>query len=331
MRSRRLALIALILLAFVTVPLAAGLAAAQTAAKITKVNFRLDWKPGAQHLPFYYAKEKGYYAQEGIDLEIISGSGSADSVKTLGTRAVELALVDALVLVQAREQQMPVQAIAAYYQRTPICLISPLAKPIKTAQEMLGKKIGSKKGSATSQGLTLFLEANNIKPEQLQLADIGFGVQPLLVGQVDALMGFTMNEPIEAESAGMPVHELMIADAGVKAYGLTIAANERFLKEQGDLARGFLKATKRAMEEAAKDQQGAVAILAKAVPETNLERELKVLKRTIPVWTGPDTKANGLGWQTEAGWQQTVQTVTRLKLVEKAPVVKDLFTTSYLK
>ena len=331
MRSRRLALIALILLAFVTVPLVADLADAQTAAKITKVNFRLDWKPGAQHLPFYYAKEKGYYAQEGIDLEIISGSGSADSVKTLGTRAVELALVDALVLVQAREQQMPVQAIAAYYQRTPICLISPLAKPIKTAQEMLGKKIGSKKGSATSQGLTLFLEANNIKPEQLQLADIGFGVQPLLVGQVDALMGFTMNEPIEAESAGMPVYELMIADAGVKAYGLTIAANERFLKEQGDLARGFLKATKRAMEEAAKDQQGAVAILAKAVAETNVERELKVLKRTIPVWTGPDTKANGLGWQTEAGWQQTVQTVTHLKLVEKAPVVKDLFTTSYLK
>jgi NitT/TauT family transport system substrate-binding protein len=331
MRSRRLALIVLVLLAFVTVPLAAGPADAQTAAKTTKINFRLDWKPGAQHLPFYYAKEKGYYAQEGIDLEIISGSGSADSVKTLGTRAVELALVDALVLVQAREQQMPVQAIAAYYQRTPICLISPLAKPIKTAQEMLGKKIGSKKGSATSQGLTLFLEANNIKPEQLQLADIGFGVQPLLVGQVDALMGFTMNEPIEAESAGMPVYELMIADAGVKAYGLTIAANERFLKEQGDLARGFLKATKRAMEEAAKDQQGAVAILAKAVPETNLERELKVLKRTIPVWTGPDTKVNGLGWQNEAGWQQTVQTVTRLKLVEKAPIVKDLFTTSYLK
>ena len=330
MFSRRLALLTLAVV--VGLGLAStDFAAAQTAAKTTKVRFRLDWKPGAQHLPFYYGKEKGYYATEGIDLEIISGSGSADSVKTLGTRAVELALVDALVLVQAREQQMPVQAIAAYYQRTPICLISPQAKPIKTAQEMLGKKIGSKKGSATSQGLTLFLEANNIKPEQLQLVDIGFGVQPLLVGQVDALMGFTMNEPIEAEGAGMPVHELMITDAGVKAYGLTISANERFLKEQGELARGFLKATKRAMEEATKDQQGAVAVLAKAVPEINAERELKVLQRTIPVWNSADTKANGLGWQTEAGWQQTVQTVTRLKLVEKAPAVKDLFTTSYLK
>ncbi len=309
---------------------AADFAAAQGPAK-TKVRFRLDWKPGAQHVPFYLGRDKGYYAQEGIDLEIIAGSGSADSVKTLGTRAVELALVDALVLVQAREQQVPAVAVAAYYQRTPICLISPAAKPIKTPQEMIGKKIGSKKGSATSQGLTLLLESNNIKPEQMQLVDIGFGVQPLLVGQVDALMGFTMNEPVEAESAGMPGHELMIADYGVKAYGLTIAANDRFLKEHGEVAKAFLRATKRAMENAVKDPQGAVNVLVKAIPELDAARELKVLKRTIPVWTGPDTKANGYGWQTETGWKQTVDTVSRLKLIEKAPAVADVFTTAYLK
>ncbi len=306
------------------------IAAAQTPAK-TKVRFRLDWKPGAQHLPFYLGRDKGYYAQEGIDIEIIAGSGSADSVKTLGTRAVEMALVDALVLVQAREQQVPAVAVAAYYQRTPICLLSPAAKPIKTPQEMVGKKIGSKKGSATSQGLTLLLESNNIKPEQMQLADIGFGVQPLLVGQVDALMGFTMNEPVEAESAGMPVHELMIADYGVKAYGLTIAANERFLKEQGEVAKAFLRATKRAIEDAVKDPQGAVNVLVKAIPELDGGRELKVLRRTIPVWTSADTKANGYGWQTETGWKQTIETVSRLKLVEKAPAIADVFTTSYLK
>lgn len=330
MCCRRL-FIALTLLAFLVTPLVAGLVDAQAAASSVKVRFRLDWKPGAQHLPFYYGKEKGLYAQEGIDLEVISGSGSADSVKTLGTRAVELALVDALVLVQAREQQLPAVAVAAYYQRTPISIISPAAKPIKSAQEMLGRKIGSKKGSATSQGLTLFLEANKIKPEQLQMVDIGFGVQPLLVGQVEALMGFTMNEPIEAEGAGMAVHEIMIAEAGVKAYGLTIAANERFLKEQGDVAKAFLRATKKAMEEIAKDQAGAVEVLAKAVPEINKERELKVLKRTIPVWESADTKANGYGWHTEAGWQQTVQTTVSLKLVEKAPAVKDLFSAGYLK
>jgi NitT/TauT family transport system substrate-binding protein len=242
-----------------------------------------------------------------------------------------MALVDALVLTQARAQELPAVSVAAYYQRTPIVVISPKAKPITSAKEMLGKKIGSKKGSSTSQGLTLFLEANNIRQEQLQLVDIGFGVQPLLVGQVDALMGFTMNEPIEAESAGMAVHEIFIADAGVTAYGLTIAANDRFVKEQGNLVQGFLRATKQAMADCAKDPKGAVEVLAKAVAEINKERELKVLQRSIPVWNSADTKANGLGWQTEAAWRKTVDTTVRLKLVEKAPPVKDLFTTDYLK
>ena len=308
-----------------------GIVETAHAAAPAKVKLRLDWKAGAQHAAFYLARERGYFAKEGIDLEIISGSGSADSVKTLGTRAVEIALVDALVLVQAREQQVPAQAVAAYYQRTPISIMSPKAKPIRTAQEMLGKKIGSKKGSATSQGLTLFLEANGIKPEQIQMVDIGFGVQPLLVGQVDALMAFTMNEPIEAETAGMPIHEIMIAEAGVRAYGLTVSANERFIRERGELVRGFLRASKLAMQDALKDPQSAVAAVAKAVPEINTARELKVMAKTIPVWNSEDTRVNGYGWQTEAGWQQTVDTVTRLKLVEKAPSVKELFTVNFLK
>lgn len=330
--NRRSVLVAVLLPMVLTVLAAApAFAAPAPGPAPAKLKFRLDWKAGAQHAAFYLARERGYFAREGIDLEIISGSGSADSVKTLGTRAVDFALVDALVLVQAREQQVPVQAIAAYYQRTPISIMSPQARPIRTAQEMLGKKIGSKKGSATSQGLTLFLEANNIKPEQLQMVDIGFGVQPLLVGQVDALMGFTMNEPIEAETAGMPVHEIMIADAGVKAYGLTISSNERFIREKGDLVRGFLRAGKLGMQDAAKDPQAAVAALAKAVPEINTARELKVMAKTIPVWSSEDTRTNGYGWHTEAGWGQTVNTVTRLKLVERAPSVKELFTTEFLK
>ena len=57
-----------------------------------KATIRLDWKAGAQHAPFYYAKDKGYYTAEGIDLQIIPGSGSSDSVKQVGAKAVDFAL-----------------------------------------------------------------------------------------------------------------------------------------------------------------------------------------------------------------------------------------------
>ena len=141
------------------------------------------------------------YKDEGLDVEIISGSGSSDTVKQVGSGTIDFGLVDALVLVQAAQQRVPVKSIAAYYQRSPIVLISPKDKPITNPKQLLsGIELGSKKGSATYQGLVAFLAANDMQIEQIKMVDIGFGVAPLLVKQVDAIMGFSMNEPIEAPS-----------------------------------------------------------------------------------------------------------------------------------
>lgn len=312
-------------------PAAPAAPAAEQKKAPTKVTFRLDWKSGAQHAPFYLAKEKGFYAAEGIDLEIISGSGSSDSVKHLGTGSVDLALVDGLVVVQGKAQGVPLKAVSAYYQSSPISVITPKAKNINKPEDLIGKKMGAKKASATYQGMMVFLESQKIKPEQLQMIDVGFGVQPLLVNQVDALMGFTMNETVEAEMAGMQVHELKIADFGVKSYGLTIAANEKFAQAKPELVKGFLKATAQGMAEAKKEPKAAVEALAKAVAEVNKDREERVLVKAFPVWESDDTKANGYGWQNEAMWQATIDTAVKLKLVEKAPDVKTVYTNDLLK
>jgi len=300
-------------------------AQAAPAKPLTKVSFRLDWKPGGQHAPFYLGKERGFYAAEGIDLTIISGSGSADSVKQLGAGAVDIALVDALVLVQAAEQKVPIKAVAAYYQRTPIVLISPKAKPITDPQQLTkGAKIGSKRASATSQGLAALLAVNKIDPKSVNMVDIGFGVQPLLVGQVDALMGFTMNEAIEAESAGTPVAELMIANYGVDAYGLTIATGDKFLKARPEVVRAFIRATRKAVEASAADANAANQAVAKSVSEVDVARENKVLAKTAPFWSVQGKPVASFGTETAAGWQQTIETAKRVGLVETAPVVADV-------
>lgn len=297
----------------------------------TKINLRLDWKPGAQHAAFYYGRDKGYYKQEGIELNIIPGSGSSDSVKQVGSRAVDVALVDALVLVQAAEQRVPVKSIAAYYQRTPIVLMSPKAKPVTDVRQLLGDvKIGSKKGSATYQGLLALLAANSITPEQIKLVDIGFGVQPLLVHQIDAIMAFTMNEPIEAETQGMPIHELFIADHGVNAYGLTVTSNDAFIGANGAALTRFLRATRKAVLEEGQEKRAAVQSVAKAVPEIDEARELKVLDRTLPFYAAKGD-LNGFGRQSEQAWQQTIDTARRLGLVEKAPAAKSLYNDALLK
>jgi len=324
--SRLFARRALLALAGAYALVGAQTASAQSSGKpLVPVNFRLDWKPGGQHAPFYLGKERGFYAAEGIELTIISGSGSADSVKQLGANAVDLGLVDALVLVQAAEQRVPVKAVAAYYQRTPIVLISPKSKPITEPQQLTGgAKIGSKRASATSQGLSALLAVNKIDPKRVNLVDIGFGVQPLLVGQVDALMGFTMNESIEAESAGMAVTEMMIAGQGVTAYGLTIATGDRFLKAQPEIVRAFLRATRKAIEASVAEPAAAVQAVAKSTSELDTAREAKVLQKTLPFWSVQGQSLASFGTQTSVGWQQTIDTAKRVALVETAPGVNDV-------
>jgi NitT/TauT family transport system substrate-binding protein len=118
----------------------------------TKVKIRLDWKGGAQHAPFYLGKEKGYYRDEGLDLDVISGSGSSDTIKQIGSKAVEFGLVDALVLVQGAQQRVPAKSIAAYYQTTPIVLISPQAKPVTNPRQLLdGIKLVRKRAARPSR------------------------------------------------------------------------------------------------------------------------------------------------------------------------------------
>ena len=296
-----------------------------------KVKIRLDWKGGAQHAPFYIGQQRGFYREEGLDLDVISGSGSSDTIKQVGSKAVEFGLVDALVLVQGAQQRVPAKSIAAYYQRTPIVLISPAAKPVTNPRQLLeGIKLGSKKGSATFQGLAALLSANGIQLEQIKLVDIGFGVQPLLVKQVDAIMGFSMNEPIEAESAGMSVTMMSISDYGVNAYGLTLVANPDYMQRQPEIVKAFVRATRRSVAEAVKDSAGAIAAVAAAVAETDVPREAKVLEHTVPYWHSGETEAGGFGWQTEQRWRDTIDIARRLGLIETALRPEDVFVNAYL-
>jgi len=318
-RQFQFAVLALaVAIAFISAP-----AEAQTP---TKVKIRLDWKGGAQHAPFYLGKQRGYYKDEGLDLDVISGSGSSDTIKQIGSKAVEFGLVDALVLVQGAQQRVPAKSIAAYYQRTPIVLISPQAKPVTNPRQLLdGVKLGSKKGSATFQGLVALLAANNMTIEQIKLVDIGFGVQPLLVKQVDAIMGFSMNEPIEAESGGMAVSLMPISDYGVNTYGLTLVANPDFMQQKPDVVKAFMKATVRSVAETTKDPAGAVAAVAAAAAETDAAREAKVLQHTIPYWQSKDTETGGFGAQTGERWRDTIDVAKKLGLIETSLRPEDVY------
>jgi NitT/TauT family transport system substrate-binding protein len=320
----------LTVLALTIVFVSAWTASAQSPSLQT-VKIRLDWNSGGYHAPFYLGVERGYYKREGIDLQIISGSGSSDTVKQVGFGTVGCGLADALVVVQGVRQQVPVKAIAAYFQQTPISVISPKDKPVVVPKQLLdGVKLGIKKGSATYQGLVALLAANKIPIEKLRLIDVGLGVAPLLIKRVDAIMGFSIDEPVSAEAGGMQVHVLSIAKFGVNTYGLALICNTELMKKNPALVKGFLKATRRAMSETAKNPAVAIAALSKALPELDAKREAEVLARAIPLWYSDETRRHNLGWQTEDRWDSTIDVAYDLGLIDTKLNSADVFTDAFL-
>ena len=144
-------------------------------------------------------------------------------------------------------------------------------------------------------------------------------------------MGFSNVQPIELENAGVAVHEVSIAEHGVPAYGLTISTNDDFIGKQPKALAGFLRATKRAVQEVSASREAGVQALARAVPEIDTKREVKALERTVPLWAGKGTDVSGFGAQSEQGWQQTIDVAKRVGLIEKGPAAASVFNASFLK
>jgi NitT/TauT family transport system substrate-binding protein len=297
---------------------------------LTNAKLRLDWRPAGNVSPFYFGKSNGYYKEQGIDLDIIAGSGSSDTLKQVGAGAVNFGLVDALVVLQGVEQRLPVTSIAIYFQRTPIVIFSPKEKPITHPKQLAGNvRLGVKKGTSYFQALPAVLAANNMTMDQLTLVDVGFTVQPLLVKQVDAMMGYAMNEPLAAEAAGMPVHVLPVSEFGLRNYGTAIIVNSNFMKANGKITEGFVRATLKSIAATASDPKSAIDALTAAVPELMREHQLKVLARTVPYWTGAGAEKAGM--QTAERWAETIEVARRLNVIEKAVTPEAVFTNAYLK
>jgi NitT/TauT family transport system substrate-binding protein len=300
---------------------------------LTPVNFRLGWVVTGDMAPYYIAHQEGYFEDEGLDVTIIPGTGSSVNVTQLGTGTIEFGEVAGDVLVQGRGQGVPVTAVAAVYQSTPVAITSRADAPIKTPEQLTEEDVtlGVAKASAAYQGLTLMLESQGIDPADIDQVEIGFaGADALASGKVDAFMAYANDDAIQAEDAGVPVHNMMVRDWGVDSYGTTIAVNAEWAAENGNLVEAFMRAVKKGVDDVVADPPAGINAAAGAFPDLDQEFNLKILKASIPLWSSDATEENGFGYMTEEQWQNTLDVAKAGGLLEQEVAIEDLYTNQYL-
>ncbi|OQY96522.1 MAG: hypothetical protein B6D41_05045 [Chloroflexi bacterium UTCFX4] len=276
-----------------------------TARTITPVTLVMGYIPNVQYAPFFVAEDKGYFADEGIQINYNWGF-EFDGVKLVGANQAEFAVVTGDQIIQARAQNVPIVYIGNWYNAFPIAVVSLAEKNIKTPQDLVGKKVGLPGlFGASYTAWRALLYSSGLNEQTMTVENIGFTqAQALSQGTVDAAVVYVNNEPVQLQLAGKKINAINTWEYA-KLVGNGIATNEATLKNRPELARGFVRALTRGVQATLDNPDEALQIAIKHVPEAggeNLATSQAVLLASIPLW-----KNTRLGETRLADWQAMEQ------------------------
>jgi NitT/TauT family transport system substrate-binding protein len=288
----------------------------------------MGYIPNVQYAPFFVADEKGYFAQEGIKVNYNWGF-EFDGIKLVGGNQSDFAIVTGDQILQARAQNIPIVYIGNWYNAFPISVVSLAAKDIKTPQDLIGKKVGLPGlFGASYTAWRALLYAANIRESDVTVENIGFTqAQALDQGTVDAAVVYANNEPVQLKLAGKELNAINTWELA-KLVGTGVATNEATLKNRPELAKGFVRALLRGVQETINDPAEALEITLKRVPEASGEAAATsraILDASIPLWIN-----SRLGETRLADWQAMEKFMREAGFIETPVDVNQAFTNDLL-
>lgn len=296
---------------------------------LTKVSVALDWFPWSEHSGFFVAKEKGYFADEGLDVELRVPPDISTNLQTVASGRDDFGIYTTHDLLVARDNDLPVVSIMALVQHPPSAIITLKDSGIEEPKDLASKKIGWTGVHQHEIMMDTILKKQGMSLDDVEMINVGFDLIPALIGKkVDAIaMGYWIYESIVIEKQGFPINIMKVDKYGVPDfYELVIFTSEDKIKNNPELVQKFVKAVKRGYEDAVNDPEGAVQILKKTNPEVEVDIETRSTELQIPLWKSD----KGFGWQEEKKWTDFAQWMKDNELLSKDVDVIKAFDNSFV-
>jgi len=224
-----------------------------------------------------------------------------------------------------KNKSLQVIDVATVFQKYPVSLIVPVDSPIKTLADLKGHSIGvpGPYGS-TYTGLLALLYKANLSLADVKVQSIGFTQVAALLGhKVDAVMGYSNNEPLQLNKRGFPVRTFDVSNYQ-PLISNGIITTENTWKNQPQLVRSFVQATIQGLQEVIANPDEAVQISKSYVPGMNTTTAMTVLQATIPIWKGDGQ--HPLGYNDNTTWQSTQQFLVAQKIIPSAQDLSQAYT-----
>lgn len=263
-------------LAILAAAIAAGLLAGPARAD-EKLDFILNWVPGGDHAPYYYAKKMGWYKEAGIDLNLEPGKGSAVAVQKVGAGANPIGLADMANALVLRGKGAETVGVFNVYANSPQGLYWLKSSGIKSIKDLAGKKIGNPAGDGARTIWPALAKANGIDPNSVTWVNIDANskLAALKAKSVDATTSFYNIHHIFKRELGDDLGFVAWKDAGLNPYGNTVIVNADYLAKKKSTIAAFVKVTQKAFAACAATPKPCVQALVDANGALKFDNELQ--------------------------------------------------------
>jgi NitT/TauT family transport system substrate-binding protein len=309
-----------------------GLSGTPALADAQKVDFILNWVPGGDHAPYYYAKKLGWYAQKGIDLNLEPGKGSALAMQKVGAGANPIGLADMGNVLVGRGKGADVVGVFNVYANSPQGLYWLKSSGIKGVKDLAGKKIGNPAADGARTMWPALAKANGLDPKSVTWVNIDANAKLAAVKgkAVDATTAFYNLHHIFKKELGDDMGFLAWRNAGINPYGNSVIVNGEFLKKNKAVVDGFVKVTQRAFAACVANPKPCIDALIEANGALKVDNEMGNWALVEELMSDKASRSVALGIHDDARMKADYQLVSEVVGIDKPFDVKSAYTNEFL-
>ena len=265
----------------------------------SKVAVQLNWIPSADFSGFYIADAMGFYKEEGVTVEFLPGGPNMQAVEQVISGGVATAGFPTFLTstVNAIQRKADLKVIATVFQTSPLALISLAKTPLRTASDLVGKRIGGAQGR--KRELDAVFRINKLDVNDYKFVPIGFDPTPLAKGDIDVMSVFSTNEPLSLADKGIETNLAYYADLGLPTYTDPIVVSGKAIQDSRKTILGFLRASVKGWEMNNRDPAVAPRFLAERYAgstKIDIDRQTRVNRAIVPLTNSALTKEKGMLW-----------------------------------